>query len=136
TRWEEGLGLLEQAVAVTPERKREDAERMLLLGRFIRNCVQTAINTKRWWQLKQAALEEKDPQKAGALLDDLVRLGEAELANVRDTIPLVEADSRLGWEPSMEYMTDRAHLEWKIAQLTRVLEEEIPEYRSKLGSAA
>ena len=34
-----GLALLEQAVAVTPERKREDAERMLGLGRFIRNCV-------------------------------------------------------------------------------------------------
>ena len=37
--------------------------------------------------------------------------------NVRETIPLVEADSRLGWEPTMLYTTDRANLEWKLAQL-------------------
>ena len=47
-------------------------------------------------------------------------------------IPLVESDSRLGWEPSMEYMTDRSHLEWKVAQVRGVLDDEIPEYRAKL----
>jgi hypothetical protein len=65
----------------------------------------------------------------------MTQLGEAEIANAQATIPLVDADSRLGWEPSMEYMTDRAHLEWKIAQMRLVLEEEIPEYRRKLSDA-
>ena len=37
--------------------------------------------------------------------------------NVRETIPLVEADSSLGWEPSMFYVADREHLEWKLRQL-------------------
>ena len=41
-------------------------------------------------------------------------------------------DSRLGWEPSMEYTTDRAHLEWKLEQLRRVVEEELPELIEKL----
>ena len=40
-----------------------------------------------------------------------------EEANVRETIPLVEADSSLGWEPSMFYVADREHLEWKLRQL-------------------
>ena len=42
------------------------------------------------------------------------------------TIPLVEFDSRLGYEPSMEYMTDVWHIEWKIRQVTQVLENELP----------
>lgn len=129
--WEEGLVALEEAVAVTPERKRVEAERMLGLGRFIRNCVQTTINTKRWWRLKQRLKAE--PEQANAILDEMVALAEAEIANAEATIPLVEADSRLGWEPSMEYMCDRAHLEWKIAQVRAVIDEEIPEYRRGLG---
>lgn len=106
---------------------------MLGLGQFILNCVRTTIHTKQWWLLKQRLLEEKDAVQARAILDELVALGEAEVANAQATIPLVEADSRLGWEPSMEYMTDRVHLEWKIDQMRHVLDEEIPEYRRQLG---
>ncbi|MGD9496454.1 MAG: hypothetical protein AB7Y46_09095 [Armatimonadota bacterium] len=127
-RWEEGLEALERAVAAAPERKRAEAQRMLGLGRFIRNCVQTTINTKRWWQLKQRL--EAEPEESDAILDAMVALAEAEIANAEATIPLVEADSRLGWEPSMEYMCDRAHLEWKIAQVRAVIDEEIPAYRA------
>jgi hypothetical protein len=126
--WEEGLASLEQAVAVTPERKQPEAQRMLGLGRFIRRCVQTTINTKRWWLLKRDLLAETDAAQAEALAAEMRELGEAEIANAASAIPLVEADSRLGWEPSMEYMCDRAHLEWKIAQLRRVLDEELPAF--------
>jgi len=126
-RWEEGLGWLEKAVALAPEKKRPQAREMLGLGQFIRHCVRTTIHTKQWWQLRQRLLEETDPIRTETLLAEMRQLGEAEIANAAETIPLVEADSRLGWEPSMEYMTDRAHLEWKITQLRRVLDEEIPE---------
>ncbi len=130
SRWEEGIASLEQAIAVTPERKQFEARRMLGLGQFIRNCLQTTINTKRWWQLKQRL--ENEPDEANAILDEMVTLAEAEIANAEATIPLVDADSRLGWEPSMEYMTDRSHLEWKIAQVRAVIDEEIPEFRRSL----
>jgi hypothetical protein len=33
----------------------------------------------------------------------------------------------------MEYMTDAAHLRWKIAQMKTVLEHEIPEYRKAVA---
>ena len=132
--WDEGIAKLEQAVALAPERKQPEARRMLGLGRFIRRCFQTTINTKRWWQLKQALLSETDPAAARAIADDLTRLGEAEIANAEGAIPLVDADSRLGWEPSMEYMCDRKHLEWKIAQLRATLDEEIPAYLEGLGA--
>jgi hypothetical protein len=126
SRWEEGLALLEQAVAVTPELRQAEARRMLGLGQFIRRCVQTTINTKRWWQLKQQLLAATEEAQVDSLKAQLTALGEAEIANAQGAIPLVEADSRLGWEPSMEYMCDREHLEWKIAQVRRVLNEELP----------
>jgi len=44
----------------------------------------------------------------------------------------VEADSRLGWEPSMDYMTDVEHLHWKINQVRSVLDAEFPKYRQSL----
>ena len=132
SRWKEGVGLIEQAVAAAPERRRAEAERMLGLGRFIRNCVQTTINTKRWWLLKTRLGAEDRPDEANAILDEMVALAEAEIANAEASIPLVEADSRLGWEPSMEYMCDREHIEWKIGQIRAVIDEEIPEYRRGL----
>ena len=51
---------------------------------------------------------------------------EAEIQNAQQTIPLVEADSRLGWEPSMEYIGSVYHLNWKIRQVRQVLDTEIP----------
>ena len=56
----------------------------------------------------------------------MVELGEAEIKNAEQTIPLVQADSRLGWEPSMEYIGSEYHLRWKIRQVRQVLDNEIP----------
>ena len=64
-----------------------------------------------------------------------VVIAQEELENARATIPLVEQDSSLGYEPSMDYVTDRSHLEWKIRQLTSVLERDIPQYRKSIAIA-
>ena len=69
---------------------------------------------------------------ASALLDELAAVGEAEIANCEAAIPVVEADSRLGWEPTMEYLGDADHIRWKLAHLRHALEHEIPAYRASL----
>ncbi len=130
--WSKGIESLEQAVRELPQEKKAEGLRMLGLGEFILNSAKTTINVKKWWKLRRGLQVESDPSKAGKMLDEMVSIAEDEIENARATIPLVEADSRLGWEPSMEYMTDRAHLEWKIKQVQRVLEEEIPKYRQIL----
>ena len=50
---------------------------------------------------------------------------DTEIENARRTIPLVQLDSRLGFEPSMEYIGDEAHILWKIETTQKALEEEI-----------
>ncbi|MEW6753044.1 MAG: hypothetical protein AB1505_19000 [Candidatus Latescibacterota bacterium] len=134
--WDEGVVHMERAAALAPQARREEAVRMLVLGRFVGRCVRTAIHTKEWWLLGRKLRAAADPAEAPGLAAELTRLGEEEIANAEAAIPLVEADSRLGWEPSMEYMTDVEHLKWKIAQLRAVLDEEIPAWCRRPRPAA
>jgi hypothetical protein len=133
-RWNQGNLSLEQAIELTPERKRVEADRLLGMNRFIVHTVQTVIHLKQWWLLKQRLFTEPDPQRGNAILDELTELAEQEIANAEATIPLVEADSRLGWEPSMDYMTDPEHIRWKIAQVRSVIDKEFADYRKSLAN--
>lgn len=128
-----GNEMLEEALKRTPDRKREDGVRMFGLGQFIARSIKTTIHVKQWWKLKRQLLNEGDTGKALALMERMEELARREIANAEATIPLVEADSRLGWEPSMEYMTDTEHLRWKINQVQSVLDSEFAQYRKSLA---
>ena len=127
--WNDGADRLEQLLASIPERKRAKAAKMIGVARFTANTLTTTLNIKRWWLENQRLLTEADPDRASEILDRIIQIGEEELNNARQTIPLVEADSVLGYEASMDYAADREHLEWKIRQLTSVLKVDIPNYR-------
>lgn len=124
--WQEGIAYFEQAMEKMPQNKRYAGEKMLNLGCFMSSCITTAIHVKKWYRLNMQLRIEGDPQKARDICNALIELAYAEMENARNAIPLVEADSRLGWEPTMHYMTDGAHLKWKIEQVRRVAEETIP----------
>ncbi|MBI4023375.1 MAG: hypothetical protein HY360_00235 [Verrucomicrobia bacterium] len=127
--WERGIELLEKSLKITPQRKRATGARLLNMARFMSRFITTAIHLKEWWKLNRQLMIERKSRKINRLLDQMARVAEREIRNAEETIPLVELDSRLGWEPSMEYMTDAEHLRWKIAQVRAVLDYEIPEYR-------
>lgn len=131
-RWERGITSMETAMEQVPDRKLPDAKRQLGLARFILHSVHTTIHTKEWWKLRHAVFGASDPVESKNLLGKMTVVAEEEVANAEATIPIVEADSRLGWEPSMEYVGDAAHLRWKIAQVRHVIDHEIPAYRAAL----
>ena len=126
--WEKGLSEAEKA-AVTPE-----GERLAALGRFIRNSIITTIHIKQWWLLNMKLQLSDSEESALETLAEIEKLARKEIANAEDTIPAVECDSRLGWEPSMEYVCDRHHLEWKIRQVNSALAE-IEIYRNIIRNA-
>lgn len=101
----------------------EEGQRMEALGRFIRNSIVTTINIKKFYRLNINLLHSQSRDEALGYLAEMELLLAAEADNTRDTIPAVETDSRIGWEPSMEYVCDRWHLEWKLRQLATALEE-------------
>jgi hypothetical protein len=131
--WRRGIAAMEKALALTPEPRRGEIETELNLGRFIANCIITGINTKKWWILNTALTTSNSVEKSLRLLNEIETLAIKEIENALATIPLVEVDSRLGWEPSMEYVCDRWHLEWKVKQVRTMLDGEVSVYRTMLN---
>ena len=76
---------------------------MLGLGLFFERTAETVRNVREFKIAKSA--------------EERLAIVDREEANVRATIPLVEYDSSIGWEPTMGYVCDRAMLEWKIGKL-------------------
>ncbi|MBR7104234.1 MAG: hypothetical protein IKC65_04765 [Lentisphaeria bacterium] len=130
--WDEGLALYEKALEAAPAAFSELLERELNLGRFIRTALQTCYNTKKWYCLNLKLQTITAAEEGLALLEEIEALAHEEIRNAEETMEYVELDSRLGWEPSMEYVGDKWHLEWKIRQVNSALRE-IGDYRRMLS---
>ena len=128
--YDQGCKQLEALLDRVPEKKREDATRVWALAAFIRNTVRTSINLKEFYKRKCRLLKTHGAER-NQLIDEMIALCRAEEQNAVDTIPLVEFDSRLGYEPSMEYKCDRERIEWKLALLKKVMDTELPSYYEK-----
>ncbi len=121
---EEGIKILEKI-----ENANDNLLYLINLGKYIAATVLTGIHVKRWYITKTKLLLEQDKDKIDALFKDLYEIAETEMKNAESVLPLVDLDSRLGWEPSMEYVGDRKAIEWKLRQVKYVIEKEIPEYK-------
>lgn len=104
--WRRGVDTLAAAMPSVPAEKADGARRILGVGEFYLRSVRTLANVKRHYR---AGLKGDRAEQARVKAD--------ERENVRATIPLVEFDSALGWEPTMGYVCDRENLEWKLRQL-------------------
>ena len=67
-------------------------------------------------------------------LDEISAIADEEELNVKACMGPVNVDSRIGWEPSMEYVTDQWHLDWKLRQL-EAARREIATFRKILLEA-
>lgn len=135
--YRKGANLLESLLDSIPKTKLPDAKRMYGLARFIEHSVTTTINVKNWHILKTnlgfsqntagmwvggRAADDENTSEAKDLTksekDDIIikmlKIASDEIKNTREVIPFTEYDSRLGFEPSMEYICDADHLRWKI----------------------
>ena len=128
--YNKGCEMLKSAIEKIPERKKENAYRILALCLFYRNTLRTAIGVKEFYKRKEALLNSHGEER-NKLVDEMLEICRAEVKNAEDTIPLVEFDSRLGYEPSMEYMADKAHIDWKLGLLHEVIKTELPSYYEK-----
>ncbi len=128
------LALMESGVAkldavASPNEK---LSRLRNLGQFIANSVKTAIAAKEMHLLDVELHYATDVARRYEICDEMEALLRAERKNAEDTIPLVEADSSLGFEPSMLYMCDKRHLDWKIRHTDYVLGTELSELRAAI----
>jgi len=125
----EGAKRLTALLPSVPKEKRDDAQRIAGIAEFMGRAVLTTHHVKETYFRKYALLTDESIDFS-ATLDELAQIMRAEIENAKATVPLVDFDSRLGFEPSMDYMCHREALEWKLALQTQILEEEIPALRA------
>ena len=110
----------------------ENTDKLLNLIKYMRCCVVTGMNSKKWFMLKSKINCAQNKEELAQIYDKLEALLKEEVENAKSAIPYVEADSRLGWEPSMLYIGDAWHINWKLKHSKYVLEKEIPMLRKCL----
>ncbi len=104
-----GADIFDAIAATLPPERAEKARRMAGLGRFMQRTVLTAINVKHGAAAHLAGNR-----------DEVLAWARKEYANAKAALPLVEADSRLGWEPSMEYVGGAEQVRWKLNRMIAV----------------
>jgi hypothetical protein len=126
--FDEGAALLEATLEGIHPNKRYEASLQANMARFIACAIRTAVNTKKWYLEKQILISDMDAEQKREAALRMRRIGREEIENAENAITFVRYDSRLGYEPSMEYMADESHIREKIAATEKVLAEELAEY--------
>ncbi len=120
----EGLGVLRSI-----KNKSEELLRIINLISFIEKCYTTAINAKKFYILRYKLLSAETIEAVKKIVPKLEAIGRAEIKNAEKTIPLVEYDSSIGYEPSMGYQCDKKALLWKIKQVNYMIDTELALYK-------
>ena len=113
----------------TIEGDSRNLEKLKALTTFIINSCTTVIHIKEFYIKLQQLSIIGDKEKAAKLLDEIEALLITERKNAEATIPAVQADSRLGWEPMQDYLCDEEALRWKMRQIDYTLQFELPKFR-------
>ena len=119
--------LLESVLDTVHPSKQRNAKKLVCLARFFARSLTTAVNAK-LWVIEKEKLSGTDREEVRAAAEKMRQIALQEIQNAEATIPLVNYDSRLGYEPSMDYMCDEIHLLDKIAATRAVLETELSAY--------
>ena len=115
---EAGNRKMQELLPHVPTEKQDFAKREAGIGSFLYHTVRTQYNVMCYFRAGlKATAEGVGPEEKAAAIAEMHRILDNEEQNVRETIPLVEYDSRLGWEPTMLYTTDADCLKWKLDQL-------------------
>ncbi len=127
--WKEALKYASEGVSIlnTIENPNDNLMRLILLCRYIECQCKSAICAKKWVLTKQR-LDMAKKEAVPGIVSEMRRMAADEIKNAEAAIECTDYDSRLGWEPSMEYIADSDHLRWKISQVKYACEVELEEY--------
>ena len=127
--WKAAVKYASEGVAIlnTIENPNDNLMRLILLCRYIECQCKSAVCAKKWVLTKQK-LDMAKKEEVPEIVAYMRSLAEEEIKNAEAAIECTDYDSRLGWEPSMEYIADSDHLRWKISQVKFACEKELELY--------
>lgn len=132
-RCKKALSLVEDGLRVMKTIRVKNAELKKLMNMLEYMCCthRTAIHFKELTLLVDKMRAESNPDRLYRLTVQIEKLLLKERKNAEAAIPMVERDSALGFEPSMEYIGGADAIRWKIAHLDTMLKYSVPAYRRR-----
>ncbi|MFO7975356.1 MAG: hypothetical protein R6V12_12055, partial [Candidatus Hydrogenedentota bacterium] len=129
---EEGLKLYRTAALASPESKRQQAVREVVVAEHIQRMMQSNCAVLEFEDLRLELVEEEDPGKARAILDKMKAILREEIARTERSLLAASHDSRLGFQSEQDYVYTPYSLREKLESLHETLEKHVPEYREQL----
>ncbi len=126
--------LFDKGLDILRETKNENTELLYLknMGEFMSRYIKTGLNAKRWFMLKTELLASHDKSLSLEIIGKMEKLIKKERENAESAIEFAEKDSRLGWEPSMEYIGDAEKIRWKLRSIDYVINNELKWHRDAI----
>ena len=112
--------------------KNKTLNRLINMGEYMVCCFTTDINVKKMYIYRHRILIASTNKEVKSIIDGIRKLGALEIKNAEKALKVVDKDSSLGYEPSMGYGGDRAHIEWKIRQVKHMMDYELGIYENGL----
>ena len=125
--YKDGLKLLKSI-----KRKNNELLRLINLGEFLVKCHETARNAKLMYIETRKLFSATNRETIKKCILAIERIGKREIKNAESTIPIVEKDSSIGFEPSMLYQCSKENILWKIKQTNYMLTAELDFYRESI----
>ena len=113
--------------------KNNELLRLINLGEFLVRCHETARNAKLMYIETRKLFSATKRETIRKCILAIEKIGTREIKNAEATIPIVEKDSSIGFEPSMLYQCSKENLLWKIKQTKYMLTAELDYYRDGLN---
>lgn len=124
-----GNAELKKAEDIAPAGDRESIEDEWRVGRTIQGSVASVLHLIEWLEARDrflAATSDAERQKCAG---QLARIALAERANAEAVLPLLDADSRLGYAAVGDGgLFTPALVRWKMGEIDDVLIRQLPEY--------
>ena len=114
------------------EKKNKQINKLINMGEYMVACFTTDINVKKMYIYRQRLFIASSNKEVKSIIDGIRKLGASEIKNAEKALKIVDKDSSLGYEPSMGYGGDRAHIEWKIRQVKHMMSYELGIYENGL----
>ena len=127
---EEGLKLYREAALASPEAKRAQAVREVIVAEQMQRMMQSDHAILQFEDLRFQLAKEQSSAKRKTILERMEKIAQDELARTELSLLAVTRDSRLGFQFEQDYVYTPYSLQEKINVLKDTLNKQIPAARS------
>ncbi len=132
---ESGLKLYRTAAFNSPESKRIQALREVVVAEQLQRMMQSDYTILEFEDLRLQLVKEQDIKKAGVLIDQMEDIVREEIVRTELSLLAATRDSRLGFQFEQDYVYTPYSLREKLGVLKETLDIQLPNARSKMSES-